>query len=124
VVGCPDINVTQDATFKRTSTGAVIGCVSRGDIWRLTCQNNRWIGRYGNCSDGQHIYVSEPTRIKVSFIFHATPLPPTLPRARHELFCCHTPVIGPIHDERLAGGTRGRSILLRKHLITLLQRIR
>jgi hypothetical protein len=71
--------------FKRTSTGAVIGCASRGDIWRLTCQNNRWIGHYGNCSDGQHIYVSQPTRTGASFIFHAKPLP----RTQREVLMVH-----------------------------------
>jgi len=53
VVGCADLNVTPDTSFKRTASGAVIGCAQRGDIWRLTCENGRWHGEYGNCSDGK-----------------------------------------------------------------------
>jgi len=53
VVGCPDLSVTPDTSFKRTASGAIIGCAQRGDIWRLTCENGRWHGEYGNCSDGK-----------------------------------------------------------------------
>ena len=75
VVGCPDIIVTPDTSFKRTASGAVIGCARGGDIWRLTCENTRWRGDYGNCSDGK-INFWQQLRLRVLIL-----------RKNHEVSC-------------------------------------
>ena len=60
VVGCVNPLKQPGMTITRNGDVITIGCdvTSRGassydeSVWQMTCVQNRWIGSYGNCSDG------------------------------------------------------------------------
>ncbi|KAK2168933.1 hypothetical protein LSH36_13g15032 [Paralvinella palmiformis] len=63
VDGCPEIKPPQHSTTKRTQNKLLIMCNNSENTWTLVCQNGRWEGSLGNCSDGskgpwamQHIF--------------------------------------------------------------------
>ncbi|KAK2171403.1 hypothetical protein NP493_1072g01053 [Ridgeia piscesae] len=52
-VGCEDVRAPQDGWVRRHDNVALIGCGVSDEIkWRLTCKQNSWQGKIGNCTAG------------------------------------------------------------------------
>lgn len=49
-VGCATTDLPAGVWVTRQATGVVVRCNATGEVWHLTCVDNRWIGRVGNCS--------------------------------------------------------------------------
>jgi len=50
-LGCPDVEKPRHGWLVRERAGiAMLGCNESSKVWRLTCDDNRWIGPTVNCS--------------------------------------------------------------------------
>ncbi len=50
MIGCQDIEAPENAWYKRSGDTAEIGCERNHNTWKLTCEDNVWVGVVGNCS--------------------------------------------------------------------------
>ncbi|KAK2149834.1 hypothetical protein LSH36_435g03052, partial [Paralvinella palmiformis] len=53
VIGCGDPEIPYAGWLKRNGNEAEIGCKHSKTTWRLTCEHNKWMGTYGNCTGGK-----------------------------------------------------------------------
>jgi len=49
-LGCPDVTAPPGAWLQRSGDHIVIKCNDTLETWFLTCQRNRWIGDFTNCT--------------------------------------------------------------------------
>jgi len=54
VIGCGDPEIPYAGWLKRNGNEAEIGCKHSKTTWRLTCEHNKWMGTYGNCTGGEY----------------------------------------------------------------------
>ena len=50
VLGCPNLPVIPSLQMSRSAHRATVTCPNTDRSWTLTCQGNKWIGGYGNCT--------------------------------------------------------------------------
>jgi len=51
-IGCSDIIPPDDAYLKRNGDTVLVGCYTSRKTWHLNCEDGKWIGVIGNCSQG------------------------------------------------------------------------
>ncbi len=52
-VGCANIDIPSGMWMRREGDNLLVRCNQTEEIWYLTCENEAWKGRIGNCSAGE-----------------------------------------------------------------------
>jgi len=52
-VGCSNIIPPVDGYAKRNGDAIMIGCYASRKTWHLSCEDGKWVGVIGNCSQGE-----------------------------------------------------------------------
>ena len=63
-VGCSNIIPPVDGYAKRNGDAIMIGCYASRKTWHLSCEDGKWVGVIGNCSQGDII------RYNIRFAHH------------------------------------------------------
>ncbi len=58
VLGCGDYQRPGNTWVKRDGDVMTLGCVSTGQQWKLTCQDQQWVGDTGDCLAGNLLIIN------------------------------------------------------------------
>ena len=52
MIGCPEIKISPDMwmTRENNENEMEVGCASSEQKWKLICDDTKWVGMIGNCS--------------------------------------------------------------------------